>query len=81
MQSNQPHTHFKKEYFKNYYQLNKEKIYKKYYNDHKVEVIERAKEFQKKLTEGLKDPKSKSAKYVLSNFHLMFLDYHCIFFV
>lgn len=42
-------TDKKKEYFKNYYQLNKEKIYKKYYEDHKDEVIERAKQSRNKI--------------------------------
>jgi len=39
----------RKQYLKNYYQLNKEKIFKKYYADHKDEVIERAKKSKNKI--------------------------------
>lgn len=37
------------DYYKNYYQVNKEKIYKKYYQDHKDEIIERAKQSRNKM--------------------------------
>jgi len=43
------HVDKKKIYFKNYYQMNKEKIYKKYYADHKDEVIQRAKQSRNKI--------------------------------
>jgi hypothetical protein len=39
----------RKEYLKNYYQLNKDKIFKKYYADHKEDVIERAKISKNKI--------------------------------
>jgi hypothetical protein len=42
-------TDKRKEYLKNYYQLNKEKIFKKYYADHKDEMIERAKISKNKI--------------------------------
>lgn len=39
----------KSEYSRNYYQLNKEKIFKKYYADHKDIIIERAKISKNKI--------------------------------
>jgi hypothetical protein len=39
----------RKQYLKNYYQLNKENIFKKYYADHKDLIIERAKKSRAKI--------------------------------
>lgn len=39
----------KKLYLKNYYKLNKDTIYKKYYEDHKDLIIERAKISKNKI--------------------------------